>query len=195
MRHPRRRGSAEATAIQEKLLAEAAGIAEKAASMKALDDASREHEEFRLRLDKERDVELETHPREGHRRSAQAEVLAQAFTNAKFNIVGGDGAFFDRFVKAVSVGQAIDGAVDQSETLRTVVGDYLNGDEEPARGPEAARRATRARARGVGRRRCPGCSRRSSRAPTTTGRRSSRPSPRRRGSSASTSSARRTPRT
>ena len=46
--------------VREKLLAEAAGIAEKAVSMKALDEASREHEEFRLKLDKEKIIELET---------------------------------------------------------------------------------------------------------------------------------------
>jgi len=48
----------------------------------------------------------------------QAEVLKAAFEHAKINIVGGDGAFFERFIRAVTVGQSIDGAVDQSEVLR-----------------------------------------------------------------------------
>src|SRR3954468_22746081 len=42
------KGLASAKVTREKLVAEAAGIAEKATSMKALDDASRGHEEFRL---------------------------------------------------------------------------------------------------------------------------------------------------
>ncbi len=114
-------GIAEAGAMREKLLAEAAGIAQKAESMKALDEASRTHEEFRLTLDKEKTIELETIHAKKDIAAAQAQILAQAFTNAKFNIVGGDGAFFERFVKAVSVGQAIDGVMDSSENVRAIV--------------------------------------------------------------------------
>ncbi|MCC6555366.1 MAG: hypothetical protein IT372_20590, partial [Polyangiaceae bacterium] len=120
-------GFAEAAAIKQRLLAEAAGTAEKAAAMKALDGVGREHEEFRLRLDKERAVELESIRVRADIARAQADVLAQAFANAKINIVGGDGAFFDRFVRAVGVGQSIDGVVDQSESVRAVLGDYLRG--------------------------------------------------------------------
>lgn len=115
------KGLALAKVTREKLVAEAAGIAEKAVSMKALDDASRGHEEFRLRLDKEKTVELETIHAKKDVASAQAQILAQAFSNAKFNIVGGDGQFFDRFVKAVSVGQAIDGVMDSSEHVKALV--------------------------------------------------------------------------
>ncbi len=114
-------GAAEAAALREKLVAEAAGIAEKATSMKALDDASRVHEEFRLRLDKEKQIELSTIAAKKDVAASQAEILAKAFANAKFNIVGGDGAFFDRFVKAVSVGQAIDGVVDSSPHVKALV--------------------------------------------------------------------------
>lgn len=113
--------AAEATGIQAKLVAEAAGIAEKATSMKALDDASRVHEEFRLRLDKEKQIELSTIAAKKDVAAAQAEILAKAFSSAKFNIVGGDGAFFERFVKAVSVGQAIDGVIDSSPHVKSLV--------------------------------------------------------------------------
>ncbi len=122
-----RKGLAEATSIREKILAEAKGISEKATSMKVLDEASRGHEEFRLRLEKDRQVEIETIHAKKDVAAAQSEILAQAFTNAKFNIVGGDGQFFDRFVKAVSVGQSIDGAVDQSETLRGLLHEFTGG--------------------------------------------------------------------
>ncbi|AGC45696.1 hypothetical protein MYSTI_04400 [Myxococcus stipitatus DSM 14675] len=121
---------AEAAAIQEKLLAEARGLAEKAASMKLMDGVGREHEEFRLRLNKERDVELETIRVRKDVAHAQAEVLAKAFANAKFNIVGGDGQFFERFVKAVSFGTAVDGALEHGEALKTALGGYLNGEKD-----------------------------------------------------------------
>ena len=128
------RGVAEASNIREKLLAEAAGIAEKAVSMKALDEASREHEEFRLTLDKEKTVELETIHAKRDMAAASAQILAQAFTNAKFNIVGGDGAFFDRFVKAVSVGQSIDGVMDSSENVKNMVQSAMRPDDDAVLG-------------------------------------------------------------
>jgi uncharacterized membrane protein YqiK len=128
------RGIAEASNVREKLLAEAAGIAEKAVSMKALDEASREHEEFRLKLDKEKTIELETIHAKRDMAAASAQILAQAFTNAKFNIVGGDGAFFDRFVKAVSIGQSIDGVMDSSENVRGIVQSAMRPDDEAVLG-------------------------------------------------------------
>ena len=122
-------GVAEANAVKQKLVAEAVGLAEKAAAMKALDGVGREHEEFRLRLEKDRAVALETIRTKKDIAEAQAKILSQAFGNAKINIVGGDGAFFDRFVNAVAVGQSIDGVVDHSESMRAVLGEYLNGDK------------------------------------------------------------------
>ncbi|MCA9574277.1 MAG: hypothetical protein H6726_02700 [Sandaracinaceae bacterium] len=122
-------GLAEAQAIEKKLVAEAAGLAEKATAMKALDGVGREHEEFRLRLDKEREVELAQIAVRQHVAQAQAEVLAQAMAQAKINIVGGDGEFFDRFVKAVTLGQSADAFVDGSSSVKTLLKDYLDGDK------------------------------------------------------------------
>jgi uncharacterized membrane protein YqiK len=121
-----KRGHADAVATREKLLAEATGLAEKAASMKALDEAGRGHEEFRLKLDKEKTVELETIRNNKDIAASQAQVLAEAFGNAKINIVGGDGQFFDRFIKAVSVGQSID-AVSESDTVKMLLREVAGG--------------------------------------------------------------------
>lgn len=121
-------GHAEATAVREKLLAEAAGLAEKAVAMKQLQGAAKEHEEFRLQLEKQTEVELSRIENHRHVAEAQAKTLGEAFKNAKMNIVGGDGAFFERFVKAVGVGQSVDGFVDQSDTAQRVLAEYLSGD-------------------------------------------------------------------
>jgi uncharacterized membrane protein YqiK len=120
-----KRGEAEADAIQRKLQAEAAGLAEKAAAMKALDGVGREHEEFRLRLDKEKAVELAAIEVKKEIAKSQAEVMATAMGNAKIQIVGGDGQFFERFASALTMGQAIDATVDNSQTIQTVLADYL----------------------------------------------------------------------
>ncbi|HWB77709.1 MAG TPA: hypothetical protein VG755_22235, partial [Nannocystaceae bacterium] len=58
---------------------------------------------------------------------AQATVMAEAMGSAKIQIVGGDGQFFDRFVHAVSLGQALDGAVGNSDTAQRLLGGYLDG--------------------------------------------------------------------
>jgi uncharacterized membrane protein YqiK len=118
---------AEALGVQEKLLAEARGLTEKAEAMKQLEGVTREHEEFRLRLEKDKQVELEALHVKKDIAASQAQVLAQAMANAKINIVGGDGAFFDQFVKAVSLGQAVDGAVNNSQQLQVLLKEYLEG--------------------------------------------------------------------
>ncbi|HSN98995.1 MAG TPA: hypothetical protein VLS89_11940, partial [Candidatus Nanopelagicales bacterium] len=118
-------GLAEATAVKERLIAEAAGTAEKAAAMKALDGLGREHEEFRLRLEKEKLIELEQIRTRVEVARAQAEVLRAAFATAKINIVGGDGAFFERFMKAVTIGQSVDGIMEQSSTVKNLFEDYM----------------------------------------------------------------------
>ncbi len=122
-----KQGMVEAKVTREKLLAEAAGLAQKAESMKLLDASGRSHEEFRLRLDKEKSVELEKISARKEVIAAQAQILAQAMGNAKVNIVGGDGQFLERFMSAISLGQAVEGAMDQSDTLRDIVSGLMNG--------------------------------------------------------------------
>lgn len=129
-----KQGLVEAKVIREKLTAEAAGLAQKAESMRALDESGRGHEEFRLRLEKERAVELESIHARREIVAAQAKILAEAMSQAKINIVGGDGKFFERFISAISLGQAVEGTLGESETLRALVKEAVgsNGDGAPA---------------------------------------------------------------
>lgn len=121
---------AEAAGVQEKLLAESKGLAEKAKAMAQLQGVTKEHEEFRLRLEKEKQVELETLHVRRDIAASQAEVLARALTNAKINIVGGDGQFFDQFVKAVSLSHSIEATATSTETTKTLLKSYLTGERE-----------------------------------------------------------------
>jgi uncharacterized membrane protein YqiK len=118
---------AEAGAIGKRMAAEAQGLAQKAEAMKLLQGVGREHEEYRLRLANEREIALAAIDAKVKMTVEQAKVMGPAMGNAHINIVGGDGQFFDRFVKAVSLGQAIDGVVDHSETVRKVFSDHLEG--------------------------------------------------------------------
>jgi uncharacterized membrane protein YqiK len=127
-----KQGLADASVIRERMIAEAVGIREKADAMRVLDDSSRAHEEFRMTLEKDRTVQLESIKARKELAHANADVLGKSLANAKFNIVGGDGAFFDRYVKAISVGQSIEGALEQSSTLRAVARDLTkDGSIEP----------------------------------------------------------------
>ena len=118
---------AEAAAIEKRMLAEARGLAEKAQAMRALEGSAREHEEFRLRLENDRQIMLEQLKARVAMTEFQSKVMAEAMGKADIKIVGGDGQFFDRFVKAVSLGQSIDGVVGNSEVVQNVLGDRLNG--------------------------------------------------------------------
>ncbi|MGI5166284.1 SPFH domain-containing protein [Spirillospora sp. CA-253888] len=118
---------AEAAAIREKLKAEAEGLTDKAAAMAALDDATRQHEEYRLRLEADKDVRLAGLETQRQVAEAQAMVLGSALEKADIDIVGGDSVFFDRLVGAVSMGKSVDKFVDHSQVAQTVAGPWLEG--------------------------------------------------------------------
>lgn len=124
------KGLAEALATRERLVAEASGLTEKANAMKALDEASRGHEEYRLRLEKEREVELQAITARREIAEHQAQVLSEGLRSANIDIVGGESVFFDRLVGAVSAGKAVDGFIGKSESARTVLKDYLSGQRD-----------------------------------------------------------------
>ncbi|HBL31465.1 MAG TPA: hypothetical protein DD490_31965 [Acidobacteria bacterium] len=124
----RERGLAEAVGIREKLTAEATGIAAKAESMRALDAASRQHEEYRLRLENERIVQLAEIKARQEVAEAQSLALGDAFKSAKIDIIGGESLVVDRILGAVSMGKAVDGFVGRSESAQKLLHDYLQGD-------------------------------------------------------------------
>ncbi|MEU3047315.1 MULTISPECIES: SPFH domain-containing protein [unclassified Streptomyces] len=123
----RAQGAANAAAIGEKLRAEAAGLTEKAAAMAALDEASRGHEEYRLRLEAEKDIRLAGLDVQRQVAEAQATVLATGLENADINIVGGESVFFDRIMSSVALGKGVDAFVSNSQTARTLAGPWLDG--------------------------------------------------------------------
>ncbi|MDK2771276.1 MAG: flotillin family protein [Flavobacterium sp.] len=123
-------GLAQAEVIKEKALAEAAGITEKAEAMKKLNDAGKDHEEFRLRLAKEKEVELAQIAIQKDIADAQAHVLAEAFKTANIDIVGGDNTFFDNVIKQITAGKGIDKFIQHSENAQLVKEALLSNDEE-----------------------------------------------------------------
>ncbi|RII09195.1 Inner membrane protein YqiK [Streptomyces sp. YIM 130001] len=126
----REKALAEAAAIGEKLKAEAEGLTEKAAAMAALDEASRTHEEYRLRLQAEKDVRLAGLDMQRQVAEAQATVVATGLEKADISIVGGESVFFDRIVNSISLGKGVDGFMQNSETAQTLAGPWLDGSKD-----------------------------------------------------------------
>ncbi|MFI6907920.1 SPFH domain-containing protein [Nonomuraea sp. NPDC050394] len=118
---------AAAAAVGEKLKAEAEGLTEKAAALAALDEASRTHEEYRLRLEADKEVHLKRIEVQAKVAESQAGVLAAGLAKADIDIVGGDTMFFDRIVGSITAGKAVDGFVEHSAVARTLAEPYLNG--------------------------------------------------------------------
>jgi hypothetical protein len=121
-------GEAEAATVQARFSAEAKGLSEKFEAMKAMSPETRDHEEFRMRLEKLHIETLKGIDAQMAIAKEQAEVLGKAMANAKIEMVGGDGAYFDRFVSALAVGKGIDGAIAKSDTLKIALKDHLSGD-------------------------------------------------------------------
>ncbi|SMD24510.1 SPFH domain-containing protein [Kibdelosporangium aridum] len=118
-----------AEALREKLKGEAEGLTEKAAALAAMNDATREHEEFRLRLEMEKDIRLAGLDAQRDVAASQASVIAAGLEKADIDIVGGESMFFDRLVGAVTMGKSVDGFVEHSNTAQALVKPWLNGEQ------------------------------------------------------------------
>ena len=125
----RKEGLAQAEVVREKALAEAKGIEEKAEAMKKLDGVGKEHEEFKLQLQKEKDIELAHINIQKDIAGAQAEVLSTALKSAKIDIVGGETMFFENIVKQVSNAKGFDHLIDNSKHATDIKNALIDEDD------------------------------------------------------------------
>jgi uncharacterized membrane protein YqiK len=135
-------GMAEAQVLLERLNAEAEGLGKKFGALDALSDNARQHEEFRMQLEKSFEEAMAAIAANKEIAKDQAEVLATALAKAKIEIVGGEGDFFNSFAKSLSVGKAIEGVVGKSPVVQDVLSRLLAGKAAPvvapSTGPEQA---------------------------------------------------------
>ncbi|SHK19244.1 SPFH domain-containing protein [Maribacter aquivivus] len=125
----RKDGLAEADIIREKAIADAAGIEEKANAMKKLDGVGKEHEEFKLRLDKELQVDLAHINIQKDIADAQAQVIGDALKAAKIDIVGGETMFFDQIIGQITRAKGYDRLVENSTNIQDVKDAILGSDD------------------------------------------------------------------
>lgn len=124
---------AEAEGTKEKALAEAIAIKEKAEAMKQLDGVGREHEEFKILIQKDKDIALAHISIQKEIADAQARVLSEALKNADIDIVGGETMFFQNIVNQISNAKGFDRLINESENASQIkhalIGDGTNNGE------------------------------------------------------------------
>jgi uncharacterized membrane protein YqiK len=126
-------GTAEAKVMEMKYHAEADGIRDKAEAMKIFDAVGKEHEEFKLELNKDIQIELAEIDVRKDIATEQAKIVGEALKSAKIDIVGGENQFFERLVNSITTGKSVDRMVDNSEVLTDVRGALLGDDPDATR--------------------------------------------------------------
>ncbi|MFZ5636169.1 MAG: flotillin family protein [Pseudomonadota bacterium] len=119
-------GFSQAEVLRQKYRSEAEGLTEKFAALGAMSDQARAHEEFRMQLEKGFEQAMAAIGANKEIAREQAEVLSTALAKANIDIVGGEGAFFDSFAKALSVGKAVEGVAHKSPIVQEVLQKLLS---------------------------------------------------------------------
>ncbi len=120
-------GAADASAIAARFAAESTGLTNKFEAMKSMSEEIRAHEEQRMQLDYTHAENLKAIDANQSIAREQAQVLGKAIEHSKIEIVGGDGEYFERFMRSLSIGKAIDGTVDHSKLLSAALADHKAG--------------------------------------------------------------------
>ncbi|MDC8014643.1 hypothetical protein [Tahibacter soli] len=120
-------GEAEAAAIAARFAAESGGLKDKFDAMSAMSADTRAHEEQRMQLDYAHAENLKRIEANTSIAREQAQILSTALGAAKIEIVGGDGEYFERFMRSLAIGRSIDGTVDRSALLSQAFADHKSG--------------------------------------------------------------------
>lgn len=119
-------GSSQADVTLRQFKAEAEGLTEKFDAMNSMSSDARSHEEFRMTLETALKETMASIDAGKEISKENAEVLATALREAKIDIVGGEEHFFDTFAKSLSMGKAIDGLTNKSDTIQSLLGQLSN---------------------------------------------------------------------
>lgn len=123
------KGLVDAEIIKEQAVAEAQAIEEKAEAMKRLDGVGKDHEEFKLKLEKDLQVDLANINIQKEIADAQAVVISEALKAANIEILGGETMFFEQIMGQIAKGKGIDRMINHSANLQELkAGLSQNGD-------------------------------------------------------------------
>ena len=107
-------GLAEAEVALQKLKAEAEGLSDKFTVMGNLNEVAREHEEFRISVEKRLEEALAAIAASREIAREQAEVLSTGLAKSNIDIVSGDPGFFENFSKMLTLGKSVSGLMERS---------------------------------------------------------------------------------
>jgi uncharacterized membrane protein YqiK len=119
-----------ANITEQQGLAEAKSISAKAEAMKLMDGVGKEHEEFKLRLEQQRQIAIAEIDARRAIAQSQAVVLSDALRTAKIDIVGGETKFFDSILNSISRGKSVDRMIDSSTNLTDFKGALLGSGDD-----------------------------------------------------------------
>jgi uncharacterized membrane protein YqiK len=122
----REMGEAEGEATKARLTGEGQGLEAKAAGVGAMTSAGQEHEEFRLRLDTDKEVALAGVNAKADVAKSAASALGLALSNADMKIVSDEG-IVERILSAAGHGQAIDSFIESGTGASKMLSPYLEG--------------------------------------------------------------------
>ena len=119
-------GLADAIVTREKFKAEADGLIEKFKAMESMSEGSRQHEEFRMKLEKDFEKAMSEIEVSKDIAEHQAKVLATALAKANIDIVGGEGDYFKSFARSLSLGKSIEAIKTKSPVVEDVLSKLLS---------------------------------------------------------------------
>lgn len=123
------KGMVENKVLDERYNVEAKGIEEKGMAMKKLDAIGKDHEEFRLKLDKDKEIELARIKIQKDIADAQARVIASALESSNIDIVGGETMFFDKIIGSITQGKQVDKIVKNSEIISDIKDQFFDSSD------------------------------------------------------------------
>jgi hypothetical protein len=98
--------------------------------MKLFDSVGRDHEEFKIRLEKDKEIEIAAIQAQIPIAEAQSAIVGEAMKSARIDIVGGESDFFERVISSVKGGKVIDRFVNNSQHLTDIKNTFFNGNPE-----------------------------------------------------------------
>ncbi|AZQ64214.1 flotillin family protein [Flammeovirga pectinis] len=119
-------GLAEAKVLEQKALIEAQRIEAEAKAAQHMDGAILELEKFKLQLNQEKDLSLAKFEMQQELTKAQATVMAEAVKSSDIRIVGGETQVYDRIIKSISMGDAVDSFFEASSVATEVKENLLD---------------------------------------------------------------------
>lgn len=123
----REQGAAEGEATRSRLAGEGQGLVAKAEGVGAMTEAGREHEEFRLGIETQRDITLAAVAARADVAKSVGSALGEALSNANMTVVSDDG-IVDKIMAAAGHGQAVDQFLGSSASATKMLAPYLDGD-------------------------------------------------------------------